>query len=229
MSESAGQQAASAPSPPAINRADGIARLMGDAALFARVLARFRKDYRHAAARIRETLAAGDIEVTQRQAHTLKGASGMIEAVPLREAAQALEQALRRGDGHLAPRLARLEHALERVLLELDTDEDIAPAAASAPRSAPAVCWYSLRKRTSTRANRAASPIRRATPFAWSMAGREEAWSESGRALVVMARGLLCRERPGLADRDAAHGAAEAHVVGRVRRQRGQRNDGRHR
>ncbi|CAH0256298.1 hypothetical protein SRABI118_03103 [Massilia sp. Bi118] len=129
MSESADQPTASAPLLPAINRADGIARLMGDAALFARVLARFRKDYRHATERIRETLAAGDIEVAQRQAHTLKGAAGMIEAVPLREAAQALEQALRRGDGHLAPRLARLEHALERVLLELDTDEDIAPAA----------------------------------------------------------------------------------------------------
>jgi two-component system sensor histidine kinase/response regulator len=130
MSESADQQAVSALSLPAINRADGIARLMGDAALFARVLARFRKDYRHAAERIRETLAAGDIEVAQRQAHTLKGAAGMIEAVPLREAAQALEQALRRGDGHLAPRLERLEHALERVLLELGADEDIAPAAA---------------------------------------------------------------------------------------------------
>jgi two-component system sensor histidine kinase/response regulator len=129
-------QALSGPdsSSPAINRADGIARLMGDAALFARVLARFRKDYRHATVRIREALAAGDSELAQRQAHTLKGAAGMIEAVPLREAAQALEQALRRGDGHLAPRLARLEHALERVLLELDAAEDVAPAAASVPR-----------------------------------------------------------------------------------------------
>ena len=113
----------------AINRADGIARLMGDADLFARVLARFRKDYRHAAVRIREALAAGDTELSLRLAHTLKGASGMIEAVPLREAAQALEQALRRGEHHLAPRLARLEHALERVLRELDGDEDIAAPA----------------------------------------------------------------------------------------------------
>jgi two-component system sensor histidine kinase/response regulator len=111
----------------AINRADGIARLMGDADLFVRVLARFRKDYRHAAARIREALAAGDTELALRLAHTLKGASGMIEAVPLREAAQALEQALRRSEAHLAPRLARLEHALERVLRELDGPEDIAP------------------------------------------------------------------------------------------------------
>jgi len=108
----------------AINRTDGIARLMGDADLFSRVLARFRKDYRHAAVRIREALAAGDTELALRLAHTLKGASGMIEAVPLREAAQALEQALRRGETHLAPRLARLEHALERVLRKLDGTED---------------------------------------------------------------------------------------------------------
>jgi HPt (histidine-containing phosphotransfer) domain-containing protein len=116
----------------AINRADGIARLMGDADLFARVLVRFRKDYRHAAVRIREALAAGDTELAQRLAHTLKGASGMIEAVPLREAAQALEQALRRGEAHLAPRVARLEHALDRVLCELDAAEGIA-----LPQAAP--------------------------------------------------------------------------------------------
>jgi HPt (histidine-containing phosphotransfer) domain-containing protein len=115
------------PASPAINRADGIARLMGDAGLFARVLARFRKDYRHAGTRIREALAVSDRELAQRLAHTLKGASGMIEAVPLREAAQALEQALRRGEEQLAPRLTRLEHALDRVLRELDAAEDFAP------------------------------------------------------------------------------------------------------
>ena len=121
----------------AINRADGIARLMGDADLFARVLVRFRKDYRHAAARIREALAAGDMELAQRLAHTLKGASGMIEAVMLREAAQALEQALRRGEGHLAPRVARLEQALDRVLRELEADEGIAPPRQAAADAGP--------------------------------------------------------------------------------------------
>lgn len=122
--------------PAAINRAEGIARLMGDAGLFARVLARFRKDYRHAADRIREALAVGDAELALRQAHTLKGAAGMIEATPLREAAQALEQALRRSDCHLAPRLARLEHALDRLLLELDAEQDVVPMAQAARRSA---------------------------------------------------------------------------------------------
>jgi len=130
----------------AINRADGIARLMGDADLFARVLARFHKDYRHAAARIREALAASDTELALRLAHTLKGASGMIEAVPLREAAQALEQALRRGETHLGPRLARLEHALDRVLRELDGAEHNAPPTQQ-PASSDDCCEATARLR----------------------------------------------------------------------------------
>jgi two-component system sensor histidine kinase/response regulator len=115
-------------SSPAIDRANGIARLMGDAALFARVLARFRKEYLHAADSIRDALAAGDVQLAQRLAHTLKGAAGMIEAVPLREEARALEQALRLGAGDHACRLARLERALERVLHELDAAEGVTPA-----------------------------------------------------------------------------------------------------
>jgi HPt (histidine-containing phosphotransfer) domain-containing protein len=131
MTPSANPQALpdSDPSPPAINRADGIARLMGDAALFARVLARFRKEYRHMASRIRDALAAGDAELALRLAHTIKGAAGMIEAAPLRDEAQALEQLLRDGGGDPAWRLARLERALDLVMRELDAAEGAAQAA----------------------------------------------------------------------------------------------------
>jgi HPt (histidine-containing phosphotransfer) domain-containing protein len=123
---------------PAINHADGIARVMGDAALFARVLARFRQEYRPAGERIRKALAAGDLPLAQRLAHTLKGAAGMIEAVPLREAAQALELALRHGDGGLEMHLARLEHALERVMRELDAAQAASPVQPPAPDAGPA-------------------------------------------------------------------------------------------
>ncbi|RYF03997.1 MAG: sensor/response regulator hybrid protein [Oxalobacteraceae bacterium] len=111
------------PHAPAVNHAGGIARLMGDNALFARVLARFRNEYRQTAAGIRHALGTGDAPQALRLVHTLKGAAGMIEAVPLRHAAQALEQVLRQpdGSGDAWQRLARLEQALERVLLELDT------------------------------------------------------------------------------------------------------------
>jgi two-component system sensor histidine kinase/response regulator len=131
MTSTAGPLPDHDPAPPAIDYTNGAARLMGDAALFARVLVRFRKEYRHAADAIRGALAAGDAQLAQRLAHTLKGAAGMIEAVPLRDDALALEQALRQG-GDPAPHLARLERALARVLRELAAAESPIPAQAPA-------------------------------------------------------------------------------------------------
>jgi len=137
------------PDTPAVNHAGGIARLMGDGALFARVLARFRKEYRETASGIRSALAAGDTALALRLVHTLKGAAGMIEAVPLRQAAHALEQALGGDTGDTGDAsgradawqcLARLEQALERVLLELDAAAALAaanPAPAAPMRNAP--------------------------------------------------------------------------------------------
>jgi len=131
------------PAAPAVNHAGGIARLMGDGALFARVLARFRNEYRQTAAGIRSALGDGDTALALRLVHTLKGAAGMIEAVPLRKEAHALEQALRQPvviDGGAAwQHLALLEQALERVLVELDAAAAMAPVRPSAatPAGAP--------------------------------------------------------------------------------------------
>jgi HPt (histidine-containing phosphotransfer) domain-containing protein len=130
---------------PAVDHAGGIARLMGDAALFARVLVRFRNEYRDAAAGIRRALDEGDGALALRQAHTLKGAAAMIEARPLKSAAQALEQILRTGGGDPHARLAQLEQALGQVLRELDAAAPgqppagpVAPAAGPAQRDARA-------------------------------------------------------------------------------------------
>jgi HPt (histidine-containing phosphotransfer) domain-containing protein len=109
---------------PAVNHAGGIARLMGDGALFGRVLARFRNEYRQAAAGIRTAYDAGDTALALRLVHTLKGAAGMIEAVPLRQQADVVERLLRgAGDVHgsdVHGSLVRLQDELERVLRELD-------------------------------------------------------------------------------------------------------------
>jgi HPt (histidine-containing phosphotransfer) domain-containing protein len=115
---------------PAVNHAGGIARLMGDAALFARVLARFRNEYRQAASSIRVALEHGDTPLALRLVHTLKGAAGMIEAVPLRRAAHALEQRLREGGDDDQPygMLERLQDELERVLRELEASAGNLPA-----------------------------------------------------------------------------------------------------
>lgn len=126
---------------PAVNHAGGIARLMGDNALFVRVLARFRNEYRQAAAGIRDALGNGDTPLALRLVHTLKGAAGMIEAVPLRRATQALEQILRHpgqaGTNDEWQQLARLEQALDRVLLELDAAAAMAPAPDARATAAP--------------------------------------------------------------------------------------------
>lgn len=105
---------------PAVNHAGGIARLMGDSDLFARVLARFRNEYRQAAAGIRAALDDGNTALAQRLVHTLKGAAGMIEAVPLRRETNVLEQQLRGGNVHAEPALTRVQNELARVLRELD-------------------------------------------------------------------------------------------------------------
>jgi len=118
---------------PAVNHAGGIARLMGDGALFARVLGRFRNEYRQTAAGIRGALAGGDTPLALRLVHTLKGAAGMIEAVPLRQEAQVLEQILRGADGDAWQHLARLEQALDRVLLELAVAAATTAAASGTP------------------------------------------------------------------------------------------------
>jgi HPt (histidine-containing phosphotransfer) domain-containing protein len=103
-----------------VNHAGGIARLMGDGALFGRVLARFRNEYRQAAAGIHAAYDQGDIPLALRLVHTLKGAAGMIEAVPLRRQADAVERLLRAGAGDVHGSLVRLQDELERVLRELD-------------------------------------------------------------------------------------------------------------
>jgi HPt (histidine-containing phosphotransfer) domain-containing protein len=93
---------------------------MGDGALFGRVLARFRNEYRQAAVGVRAAYDQGDMPLALRLVHTLKGAAGMIEAVPLRRQADAVERLLRAGAGDVHGSLVRLQDELERVLRELD-------------------------------------------------------------------------------------------------------------
>lgn len=102
-----------------LDLASGIERVMGDRGMFARILSRFRLDYGRTACAIRTALSDGDRPLAQRLTHTLKGASGLIEARPLHLQALALENVLR---AHIDHRTAmdRLETELNRVLRELD-------------------------------------------------------------------------------------------------------------
>lgn len=102
-----------------LDLAGGLERVMGDHGMFARILSRFRLDYGRAAAAIRAALADGDRPLAQRLTHTLKGASGLIEARPLHLQAVALEQVLRAHADYRGA-MDRLETELNRVLRELD-------------------------------------------------------------------------------------------------------------
>jgi len=120
--------------------------VMGDRDLLQRVLARFAADYRDIAVRLRAALAARDAALAQRIAHTLKGASGMIDAGLLRQRALDLELAIKAGDGaQFAPLVDRLDAELARVLQEVDamlaaphaTPVTATPPAARPPAARP--------------------------------------------------------------------------------------------
>lgn len=81
--------------PDVIDLADGLDRVMGDRHLYARMLARFRRDYAQGAAPVLQALERGDVAEAQRLAHTVKGAAGMIGARDLHAHASMTEQLIR--------------------------------------------------------------------------------------------------------------------------------------
>jgi HPt (histidine-containing phosphotransfer) domain-containing protein len=116
----------------AIDVAGGVDRLMGDRAMYARVLNRFRLDYQGAAGAVRDALRAGDHALAQRLAHTIKGAAGMIEARVLQRRALALELALRAARDDCELQLGLMAAELGRVIAEIG---QLAPdAGAAAPQ-----------------------------------------------------------------------------------------------
>lgn len=111
----------SAASSNVLDPAGGIARVMGNRALYLRMLRRFRDDYQDAAARIRAAIDSGDVRLAHRLAHTLTGASGMICAPALHRLAGALEISLLGGAGSKAPAIAALGAALDALLPAIAT------------------------------------------------------------------------------------------------------------
>lgn len=105
---------------PAIDAARALERVLGNRALLERVFARFRDEYRDGAGAIGRAMAAGQQEQARRLAHTLKGASAMIEANALHGQALVLETVLRDGSGDATAELARLDSELGRVMRALD-------------------------------------------------------------------------------------------------------------
>ena len=142
-SESAFSRGAPAPAG-VLDVANGAARLLGDRALYAQVLSRFRDDYRHSVAPVRGAIGNGDLELAERLAHTLKGAAGLIGAPSLYLQASLLELALRNRAPGQDEAVAMVERALDEVLgaigRELGTEQRTgtpAPPRPSAPDRSP--------------------------------------------------------------------------------------------
>ncbi|NHZ32963.1 Hpt domain-containing protein [Massilia sp. CCM 8692] len=103
-----------------IDMADGIDRIMGNRALYARMLKRFRSDYALGAVPIGAALADGDTILAHRLAHTLKGAAGLIGARRLHQQASTLELAIRTNPPAQQAALAALVDPFYQVLHLLD-------------------------------------------------------------------------------------------------------------
>jgi len=109
----------------------GLRRVAGMKALYVKTLGGFVDQQEDVVARIRQSVANGDMERASREAHTLKGAAGMIEAREIYNLAIDLEHALTPGDldpaedllDRLDPMLAKVVNAARAAIEGSGTDE----------------------------------------------------------------------------------------------------------
>jgi len=90
-------------------------RIVESAPLFKRLLVSFGRENAGAAAKLREQLAAGELEAARLLVHSLKGVAGNLGAETLHKAASSLETALIEGE-EAAPALESFEEKLAEVL-----------------------------------------------------------------------------------------------------------------
>ncbi len=109
---------------PTLDRDKSLIRLKGDAEFLQLLYRTFLEDVEGRRQRLTKALSDEDLPTLQRQAHSLKGAAGTIDAPAMREAALSLETASREGDLEQARRthtlvmkqLAELEQAIHAAL-----------------------------------------------------------------------------------------------------------------
>ncbi|MCX7169365.1 MAG: ATP-binding protein, partial [Proteobacteria bacterium] len=82
---------------PGLDLERGLGMVRGNRAKYARVLGLFKKSHEHDAARLAESLAAGDLAAIRQLAHTLKGSAGMIGAVRVSGVAAVINTAFNEG------------------------------------------------------------------------------------------------------------------------------------
>jgi signal transduction histidine kinase/DNA-binding response OmpR family regulator/HPt (histidine-containing phosphotransfer) domain-containing protein len=111
------------PDVPGIDVALGVRQVGGKVATFYSLLNKFSVDERNAVDEIRQALALSDLDVAERQVHTLKGIAGTLGAQTLQNQAEMLEDRIRNGtctdialqcvEQELVALIASIDHALE--------------------------------------------------------------------------------------------------------------------
>jgi PAS domain S-box-containing protein len=131
-----------------LDAALGLRQAMGRPELYRKLLARFVVDQADVVPRIEAAIAVQDWRLAQRLAHTLKGVAAQIGAVPLRDRAARLEQAV--GEcvvsDACAVLLSELGPGLQEMLAAIAARLPVA-AAVPEPVSFDAAHWRSLRER----------------------------------------------------------------------------------
>ena len=99
----------------------GLQRVAGNKKLFLNLLEKFHRDFSDSAKEIREAVQAGDFDLAQRLAHTVKGVAGNIGAQELAGVSATLELAFKeRSEPDYEPLIAPFEDRLNEVRKTLD-------------------------------------------------------------------------------------------------------------
>lgn len=131
---------AAAPNPRLIlDVGDGLDRIMGDRALYFKLLRRFLYDNQMLMAQLRGAIDAGRYHVAQLKVHGLKSAAGMIGARALYKLAARVEAALRAQAPSIENELQQLGSALQQVLTIIpsilpELNDEHAPPVEAPPR-----------------------------------------------------------------------------------------------
>ena len=130
-----------------IDREAGLATTRDNAALYRKLLVKFRDSERDFEARFRAALAGDDPSAAERAAHTLKGVAANVGATGVRVAGEALENLCREGGGGIEERLAEVVDELTPVIAALDGLDALEGDVAEASPEATAALIARLRER----------------------------------------------------------------------------------
>jgi PAS domain S-box-containing protein len=113
---------------PGVDLPAALSRLSGNRELLLKMLRNFGQEWSGAHESIQAALSAGDLQQARQTVHTLRGVAGNLSVTHVAASAEALEQALKRGENHEIERgLETLAAALAPVLAGLERLPPVSP------------------------------------------------------------------------------------------------------